>query len=197
MMARKKEFAVYHGDFGDWGDVMDAFDTFDDDVRADEVLYASYERDGYDGTARVVYRVGPVFYEVEDSHCSCDGLNWSPEEYTAKGFMAALHKRDSNTEIDAYLIRKLADWIKKDETANEEFLNVAISKPPVIEYQFYAIGSVDAEGGEDYTFNIFDTLEAAEADLQEYIDEDGGEVTDKGIFGITLLKRTRTVIENV
>jgi len=47
-----------------------------------EFIYASYDVEGYEGYAHVIYRLNGKLYEVNGSHCSCYGLEgqWSPEE---------------------------------------------------------------------------------------------------------------------
>lgn len=50
----------------------------------DEVLFASYEQECYEGSAVVIFRRDGKLYEVEASHCSCYGLEgqWHPGEVT-------------------------------------------------------------------------------------------------------------------
>ena len=48
-----------------------------------EVLICAIDEDSYDGSAFVMFRHDGKLYEVNDSHCSCNGWeNWSPEETT-------------------------------------------------------------------------------------------------------------------
>lgn len=55
----------------------------------DEVLIASYDTPPYEGDAFVLYEKDGKLYEVNASHCSCNGLEecWSPEE-TSWGALA-------------------------------------------------------------------------------------------------------------
>jgi hypothetical protein len=52
------------------------------DLEGADVLLASYDIDGYEGTAFVLYQQNGKLYEVNASHCSCYGLEegWNPEE---------------------------------------------------------------------------------------------------------------------
>lgn len=52
------------------------------DLEGAEVLFAAYGGRGYEGSAFVLYRKDGKLYEVNGSHCSCNGLEgqWSPEE---------------------------------------------------------------------------------------------------------------------
>jgi hypothetical protein len=64
--------------FSNIQDVKEAFHT--QDLRDDEVVFAAYSSQAYNGTALVVfYRNGNLF-SVDASHCSCNGLEdcWSP-----------------------------------------------------------------------------------------------------------------------
>lgn len=49
-----------------------------------EILLASYEYAGYEGSAFVLFRKDGKLYEVNGGHCSCYGLEgqWEPEETT-------------------------------------------------------------------------------------------------------------------
>jgi len=55
------------------------------DIATDaEIVFATYDREDYEGAALVVFRRDGVLYEVNASHCSCYGLEdqWKPEETT-------------------------------------------------------------------------------------------------------------------
>jgi len=53
-----------------------------EDLNEAVVIAAIYTQEGYEGSAMVVYRKNGKLYEVNGSHCSCNGLEnqWSPEE---------------------------------------------------------------------------------------------------------------------
>ena len=84
---------VYDGGFDNWADIQSQFDE-PDLPEPDEVLFAMYDVDGYEGSARVVYRQGNRFFYVHGAHCSCYGLEgqWDPEEYSAEQFVAAYER---------------------------------------------------------------------------------------------------------
>lgn len=50
----------------------------------EQILYASYEAEGYEGYSYALFERDGKLYEVNGSHCSCHGLEgqWSPEETT-------------------------------------------------------------------------------------------------------------------
>lgn len=75
---------VYRELFGSWADVQSQFEM--SMPQPDEVIYAEYDRPGYEGYANVIYRNGDRFYWAHGSHCSCYGLEgqWDPEEYDAR-----------------------------------------------------------------------------------------------------------------
>jgi hypothetical protein len=49
-----------------------------------EILLAWYGSGDYAGSSCVLYRLGRTLYEVNGSHCSCNGVEgqWEPEETT-------------------------------------------------------------------------------------------------------------------
>lgn len=110
---------TYNGDFKNWGDVAQEFTnrswSDSDDVtrlkalavipEPEQVLYAEYKQEGYEGSAWVVYRNGDKFYSVEGSHCSCYGLEdqWKPEEYDRETFLGVMNRKlEEASKPDAY-----------------------------------------------------------------------------------------------
>ena len=83
---------VYEGSFSSWEDVCREFE--ESIPEPDEVIFAVYDQEMYEGSADVVYRVGERFYWVSGSHCSCYGLEeqFDPEEYSAELLIAALRR---------------------------------------------------------------------------------------------------------
>ena len=71
-------------DWNDLEDIKSAFVLSDDDVRGVRILLASYESDGNDSYAYVLFALEGKLYEVRGSHCSCYGLEdqWVPDEVT-------------------------------------------------------------------------------------------------------------------
>lgn len=73
---------IYFGDFDNAEDVFRNFEVSADERKGVYILYASYEIEGYEGSANVVFFKEGKFYEVHGAHCSCHGLEtqWDPEE---------------------------------------------------------------------------------------------------------------------
>lgn len=68
--------AVYYDGFGGYGDLPYGADN----PAPDEVVYAGYTYEAYDGSAIVVFVRDGQWFENHDGHCSCYGLeNWKPE----------------------------------------------------------------------------------------------------------------------
>lgn len=62
-------------------DVRTQFGLRPEELEGIDIRIAIYDLGRYEGDALVVFRRGGTLYEVNDSHCSCNGLeNWSPEE---------------------------------------------------------------------------------------------------------------------
>ena len=71
--------------FNEWERVEDLrkdFEIAESDVQDAEVLWAYYDAEGYEGSARVILQREGRVYEVRGSHCSYMGLEgqWEPEE---------------------------------------------------------------------------------------------------------------------
>jgi len=79
-----KGYHVFDGDFEDEQDVLGAFQEDADALQGAFILYATYDIDGYEGSAFVLFERDGQLYEVHGSHCSCYGLEgqWEPEETT-------------------------------------------------------------------------------------------------------------------
>ena len=118
---------VYQNEFSEWLDVVKEFHgiySADDQQRKellekypepDDVLYANYDIDGYDGSAFVVWRNGRKYYILEGYHCSCYGLEeagFDPEEFKTKKLFVAYLKKLSLEHYrgDAkYILEKLGE----------------------------------------------------------------------------------------
>jgi hypothetical protein len=89
----------YDDGFDDWRDIQRQFEM--DDSEPDEVLYAEYGHECYEGWSNVVYRNGDKFYRVYAAHCSCYGLEgqWDPEEYSAELFVQAYERGHWNIPV--------------------------------------------------------------------------------------------------
>ena len=71
---------MYFGDFKDKEDVFRQFEV--SNTEGINIIAASYDVNGYDGQAAVIFEKDGKFYETYGSHCSCYGLDgqWEPEE---------------------------------------------------------------------------------------------------------------------
>ena len=70
-------------------DVFDAY-AAPEEWREDVIfIYADYESADYEGSSHVIFMKGDKLYEVNGSHCSCNGLEecWSPEETSFAALM--------------------------------------------------------------------------------------------------------------
>lgn len=69
---------MYQGEFRSYEDVK----AYYPDLPSEEdIIYAGYEVDGYEGSAIVVFQKDGKLFENNDGHCSCNELeDWSPEE---------------------------------------------------------------------------------------------------------------------
>lgn len=74
----------YFGSFDDFDDMMQSFKVDPTELKLTDknILLASYDTEGYEGHAFVLFKRGKKLYEVHGSHCSCDGLEhqWDEEE---------------------------------------------------------------------------------------------------------------------
>jgi hypothetical protein len=97
----------YFGEFTDRKDVQESFRVMDEDMPTeDEILVAVYEYGDYEGAAFVLYMQDGTLYEVNGSHCSCDGLEyqWEPEATTWEAIeMRSFYKSDNWPEHKAAL----------------------------------------------------------------------------------------------
>jgi len=74
-----KDGTVILNDFADSAEVMCAFGAKHTN---ENVLFAEYTYEDYEGYAFVLFEKDGKLYEVHGSHCSCYGLEnqWEPEE---------------------------------------------------------------------------------------------------------------------
>ncbi len=96
----------------DWKRMQDSFEM--DEPFPDEILYAEYECEYYEGWADVIYRNGDKFYWARGSHCSCYGLEgqWDPEEYSAELFVA-VWERGNYTQYRPHIPSSVLDRVKE------------------------------------------------------------------------------------
>lgn len=112
--------AVFHADFDDVSDIVRTFKIKPEDLKGAEVIFASYDGDGYSGSAFVLFRRDRQLFEVNGSHCSCHGLEdqWDPEVATKKALLFRLDEgRLGQTYGFADLLRERLKSIREPRPA--------------------------------------------------------------------------------
>jgi len=73
-------------------EIANAFEIDVSELDGCDILFAVYEGESYEGSALILFNKEGKLYEVNASHCSCNGLEeqWSPEETS----LEALKMRD-------------------------------------------------------------------------------------------------------
>lgn len=104
--------AVFVGEFHTVEDITEAFHISPDALKGAPILFASYLKEYYDGSAFVLFEWDGKLYEVNGSHCSCDGLEdqWEPEETS----VAAVRMRPYSGEVRERLHEVLDRYEKGD-----------------------------------------------------------------------------------
>jgi hypothetical protein len=107
----------YLGSFEDWQDVRRQFSDASyyhksegnlqiDPVEEPDHVYAYYDREGYEGTAKVAYYIAAEnkFYTVYGTHCSCYGLEgqWEPEPYDPDIFAAMIDRLPDSNRLTSF-----------------------------------------------------------------------------------------------
>lgn len=85
--------------FNDLDDVLSQFkaDKSSDTVPTeDELLFAYYGYESYEGSAIVIFQKNGVLYEVTGGHCSCNGLEdqWGPAPVTFEALNLRIDYKD-------------------------------------------------------------------------------------------------------
>jgi len=80
---------IYFENFTCIEDVVGNFAIPTEEMVGVEIIYAAYDTPDYEGYAQVIFMRGRKLYEVNGSHCSCNGLEdqWEPEETTLAALM--------------------------------------------------------------------------------------------------------------
>lgn len=97
----------YLGMFTDRESLMYNFRITDKDLEGCKILFAAYEDAGYDGYALVIFSKDGKLYEVNGSHCSCNGLEdqWTPEETTFEALKIRNYNHgDLQVDLEKFLI---------------------------------------------------------------------------------------------
>lgn len=103
----------YHELFQRWADVQYHFEM--SEPEPDEVLYARYLLEWYEGESSVIYRNGDQFYWNRAYHCSCYGLEgqWEPESYSAELFLAAYERgRWSEDQVPGSVVQRVREFLE-------------------------------------------------------------------------------------
>lgn len=85
---------LYRGEWTGHADVLRDMMVSEQDLPAEQTLYASYDIDGYEGGAWLVFQKDGQLFEVSASHCSCNDLTgqWTPEATTREAI--AMRRKD-------------------------------------------------------------------------------------------------------
>jgi hypothetical protein len=96
---------VYLDLFTDKASILSAYEAPAEALKGAIIYLAWYQYEDYSGRSLVIYKQNGKLFEVNGSHCSCNGLEgqWEPEEtswkalgmrnfYDAQEATAALHK---------------------------------------------------------------------------------------------------------
>ena len=88
------------------------------DANDDEILFAQYGYESYEGNACVLFQRNGVLYRVDAGHCSCYGLEgqWTPEETLWKA--EAMRPRDYGYSMSQEALT--AFWALVDANVNKE-----------------------------------------------------------------------------
>lgn len=70
----------------------------------EELIYAAYHQESYDGYASVIFSKEGKLFEVNASHCSCNGLEgqWKPEETSWEAIVMRKNSWCSPDELIEY-----------------------------------------------------------------------------------------------
>ena len=75
---------TYYDGWNDYDSVKGEYGNSASFPQEEDVIYAGYSCEYYEGSAIVVFVKDGKIYENNDGHCSCNGLDiWSPEETDA------------------------------------------------------------------------------------------------------------------
>lgn len=108
---------VYVGEFKSKEDVESNFDVKLTDER---IIYAEYETPSYEGYAFVLFEKDGKLYEVNGSHCSCNGLEgmWEPEETSTKALREIINKGTKYAVTGSILEKTLDEFEKEHHASN-------------------------------------------------------------------------------
>lgn len=80
--------AVYYDEFSSHSDLPYG----DNNPKESQLVYAGYTYEDYSGSALIVFVREGKWYENNDGHCSCYGLDeWAPEETSREALLMRTH----------------------------------------------------------------------------------------------------------
>lgn len=110
---------MYLGNFIDRENMMANFEISEETLEGCRILFAAYENESYEGYAMVIFSKDGKLYEVNGSHCSCNGLEgqWEPEETS----LEALKIRNYSYGNLQYDLEKfLIDFVFEEEVLDKQ-----------------------------------------------------------------------------
>ena len=114
---------MYFGSFNGIEDVISQFQIEGSELADAKILAATYDTGDYEGSAMVVFRKDGKLYEVNGSHCSCNGLEscWSPEETSYEALMFRIENGNMENYYDGEFVKALVKGLV-DEMFDREVL---------------------------------------------------------------------------
>jgi len=114
---------MYFGGFQSIDDIIGQFQIKESELEDAKILAAVYDGGSYDGSAMVVFRKDGKLWEVNGSHCSCNGLEdcWSPEETTYDALMFRIENGQMSTYVGDEFLKALVKGLI-DEMFDREVL---------------------------------------------------------------------------
>lgn len=89
LFSAKSEGMQVFFDFKSAEEVFDTYNVPEGEREGIEFIYADYETANYEGYSFLIFIKNHKLYEVNGSHCSCNGLEecWRPEETSFAALM--------------------------------------------------------------------------------------------------------------
>lgn len=101
------QIKVYHNLFSCKEDLLSNFCIAERTLKKCKIIFANYSYEDYSGDAHVIFMKNDKIYEVNGSHCSCNGLEdqWIPEQTS----VVALLFRPNVSEIAKHNLKHIKD----------------------------------------------------------------------------------------
>ena len=101
----------YYGEFESVDDIKREFECDCDDIKDEEVIFATYDLECYEGGAFVLIERDGKLYECNASHCSCFDLQdqWDLEETNTLALKMRTfyeYSAEFKAVLDAYITKK-------------------------------------------------------------------------------------------